>query len=52
VRLDGTFVRTIGTGVAGAGNDQFNLPFGMAALPDGTLAVADSQNHRVKIVAV
>jgi hypothetical protein len=37
----GTFIRQIGTGVRGAGNDQFACSYGVAALPDGMLAVAD-----------
>jgi DNA-binding beta-propeller fold protein YncE len=50
VRLDGTLVRHIGTGVAGAGKGQFNFPIDVAVLADGTLAVADQHNHRVTIV--
>ena len=52
VRIDGTFVRHIGTGVRGLGDDEFTCPWGVAALPDGTLAVSDNGNNRIKVVRV
>ncbi len=50
LKLDGTVVRIIGTGVAGAGNNQLknpNRPFGVAVHPNETLAVADTNNERL-----
>ena len=45
----GAFERAIGS--QGSGDGQFNGPRGMAALPGGRLAVADTINHRVVVLA-
>jgi len=37
-------------GTAGSGQDQFNYPRGVAIHPDGTVAVADSGNHRIVLL--
>ena len=43
------FERAIGSQL-GDGDGQFNVPFGVAALPGGRLAVADTGNHRVVVL--
>ncbi|MSP91221.1 MAG: hypothetical protein EXR79_05400 [Myxococcales bacterium] len=53
---DGTVTTLAGAGTAGfgdgaAGVAQFNMPLGLARLANGTLVVADSQNHRLRAVA-
>ena len=53
---DGTVTTLAGAGTAGfgdgaAGVAQFNVPLGLARLANGTLAVADSVNHRLRLVA-
>ncbi len=48
----GTFLRYIGTGVAGAAKNQFKNPIGVAVLPGETVAVADYGNHRVVILKI
>ena len=40
-----TYAATFGT--YGTGNGQFNHPGGLDLAPDGTIWVADSQNHRI-----
>jgi DNA-binding beta-propeller fold protein YncE len=45
-QLDGTFVRSIGS--EGAGNGQFDDPYGVAVAGD-RLYVADSCNDRVQV---
>ncbi|WP_344574773.1 NHL domain-containing thioredoxin family protein [Streptomyces lunalinharesii] len=42
-------LRRIGSGERGLGPDSFNEPQGLALLPDGTVAVADTVNHAVRI---
>ena len=37
-------------GSPGAGDGQFDHPNGIAALPDGRVAVADTNNHRVVLL--
>ena len=39
---------TIGTGIAGTGNNQFNYPYHIALNSANELFVADSENHRVQ----
>jgi tripartite motif-containing protein 71 len=46
-RLDGSFVRTIGT--AGTGTGQLRKPYGVAVGPGGEVFVADSDNNRVQV---
>ncbi|WP_087930566.1 NHL domain-containing thioredoxin family protein [Streptomyces albireticuli] len=43
-----TVVRRIGSGERGFGPDAFSEPQGLAALPDGTVAVADTVNHALR----
>lgn len=56
VHSDGTFLRHIGGGLRtgkprGFNELDFNVPLGICVLGDGvTLAVCDSENHRIKIV--
>jgi hypothetical protein len=38
-------------GVIGAKSGQLDRPFGVSALPEGTVCVADSNNHRLQIVS-
>ena len=38
----------IGPGSVGSGADEYASPMGLAVMPDGTLFVSDSNNHRVK----
>ncbi|WP_411121133.1 NHL domain-containing thioredoxin family protein [Streptomyces sp. x-19] len=42
-------LRRIGSGERGLGPDSFNEPQGLALLPDGTVAVADTVNHAVRV---
>jgi NHL repeat len=53
----GTITTVAGIGTAGLSGDgglavaaQLNLPVGMAVTPDGDFLVADSSNHRVRLV--
>lgn len=41
-------VRRVGNGVRGLAGDAFNEPQGLAQLPDGRIAVADTVNHAVR----
>ncbi|MEW1797581.1 NHL domain-containing thioredoxin family protein [Streptomyces niveus] len=41
-------VRRVGNGVRGLAGDAFNEPQGLAQLPDGRIAVADTVNHSVR----
>ncbi|MFI1254887.1 NHL domain-containing thioredoxin family protein [Streptomyces netropsis] len=41
-------VRRVGSGERGFGPDGFSEPQGLALLPDGTVAVADTVNHAVR----
>ena len=58
-RLPGSWITTgVGTTVPGfsgdggpAGSAQLNLPHGVAFLPDGSLVIADTSNHRIRKVA-
>jgi tripartite motif-containing protein 71 len=43
-----SYFATVGTGVSGSGNDQFNYPTGVA-VDANKIYVADSGNHRVQI---
>ncbi|HMJ02153.1 MAG TPA: hypothetical protein VK506_04375 [Conexibacter sp.] len=59
VDLDGTIRTVAGTGTAGFGGDGgpagralLNGPEGVAALDDGSIAIADSTNERVRLVGV
>ncbi|BDH08899.1 hypothetical protein HOK021_00780 [Streptomyces hygroscopicus] len=42
-------LRRIGTGERGLTADSFNEPQGLALLPDGRVAVADTVNHAVRV---
>ncbi|MGW2632847.1 NHL domain-containing thioredoxin family protein [Streptomyces chattanoogensis] len=42
-------LRRIGTGERGLGADAFNEPQGLALLPDGKVAVADTVNHAIRV---
>ncbi|KPC61905.1 NHL domain-containing thioredoxin family protein [Streptomyces chattanoogensis] len=42
-------LRRIGTGERGLGADSFNEPQGLALLPDGKVAVADTVNHAIRV---
>lgn len=46
--LQGVLQDTIGTGVAGAGNDQFDQPYGIA-MNSTHILVVDQNNHRVQM---
>ncbi|MGN6188467.1 MAG: hypothetical protein ACTHOE_06180 [Conexibacter sp.] len=59
VTADGTITTIVGTGTAGFGGDGgpagralLNAPEGVAALADGSIAVADSGGERVRLVGV
>ncbi|MCD9143853.1 NHL domain-containing thioredoxin family protein [Streptomyces albireticuli] len=43
-----TVVRRVGSGERGFGPDAFSEPQGLAVLPDGTVAVADTVNHALR----
>ena len=58
VGADGRITAVAGTGVAGFSGDggsatsaQLNLVHGVALLPDGSLVLADTSNHRIRRVA-
>ncbi|WP_432000607.1 NHL domain-containing thioredoxin family protein [Streptomyces sioyaensis] len=42
-------LRRIGSGARGLTPDSFNEPQGLALLPDGTVAVADTVNHAIRV---
>ncbi|MFG2489567.1 NHL domain-containing thioredoxin family protein [Streptomyces caniferus] len=42
-------LRRIGTGERGLTSDSFNEPQGLALLPDGRVAVADTVNHAIRV---
>ncbi|UQA94355.1 NHL domain-containing thioredoxin family protein [Streptomyces halobius] len=42
-------LRRIGSGERGLGADSFNEPQGLALLPDGRVAVADTVNHAIRV---
>ncbi|MFF4603759.1 NHL domain-containing thioredoxin family protein [Streptomyces sp. NPDC001339] len=42
-------LRRIGSGERGLAPDSFNEPQGLALLPDGTVAVADTVNHALRV---
>jgi uncharacterized protein (TIGR03437 family) len=52
----GTMRTLAGTGLAGAGLDTaailspLNSPMGVALAPDGSIAIADTYNHRIRVV--
>lgn len=55
---DGIITTVAGTGVPGARGDggpatsaRLNQPYGIAAAPDGSLYIADSNNHRIRRVS-
>ncbi|MFF3542724.1 NHL domain-containing thioredoxin family protein [Streptomyces platensis] len=43
-------LRRIGTGERGLTPDSFNEPQGLALLPDGRVAVADTVNHAIRVL--
>ncbi|MFD5397137.1 NHL domain-containing thioredoxin family protein [Streptomyces sp. NPDC127097] len=43
-------LRRIGTGERGLTEDSFNEPQGLALLPDGRVAVADTVNHAIRVL--
>ena len=45
----GVAFKTIGTGTAGAGNDQFHYPHDVTVDSQGNIYVADTGNHRIQI---
>jgi len=48
--LEGTKVRTIGTGKAGSGDGELYSPIDVTVLPvSGQIAIADMNNHRVSV---
>ena len=48
--LEGTKVRTIGTGKEGSGDGELNFPTDVTVLPvSGQIAIADENNHRVSV---
>ncbi len=46
---NGRFLAQVGTEKAGNGQDQFNLPHGIAADAQGNVYVADRSNHRLQV---
>ena len=57
VTLDGVVTTLAGGGVGGfadgtATSARFNYPMGVAALPNGNIVVADTYNHRIRIVTL
>lgn len=47
-RRDVAAVQVLGASGPGNGQGQFNAPHGLAVAPDGSLYVADSNNHRIQ----
>jgi DNA-binding beta-propeller fold protein YncE len=47
--LDGTFIRTIGSGKLGSSDGDLNDPADVTVLPSGDVAVTEDGNHRVSI---
>jgi DNA-binding beta-propeller fold protein YncE len=48
IRRDVAAVQVLGASGPGDGQAQFNAPHGLAIAPDGSLYVADSNNHRIQ----
>jgi sugar lactone lactonase YvrE len=46
---NGRFLAQVGTEKAGTGQDQFNLPHGLAVDAQGDVYVADRSNHRLQV---
>jgi DNA-binding beta-propeller fold protein YncE len=44
--LEGVFVSKWGT--YGAGDGELDWPYGVAVAPDGSVYVADTNNHRIQ----
>ena len=56
VAPDGTVTTLAGSGVAGYADgpgllSRFNLPYGVALMPSGSIAVGDADNNRIRLVA-